>query len=274
MPFRASAPLTRDWKHFDFTIDAGIGKLTFNRPDKLNALTFDVYADLRDLLAEIPHQEDVDVLLITGEGDGFCSGGDVYEIIGELLKMDSRGLLEFTRMTGTVVQQMREVPIPIVSAINGTAAGAGSVIALASDFRVMSTDANIALLFTRVGLAGADMGVAYLLPRLIGLSKATELLILGDKISATQADELNLLYKRVPPESLASTSQELAERLASGPRMAYGATKSLLTRELDMSLSASVETEAILQALLMTSKDHAEFFEAFTEKRKPVWSGR
>lgn len=274
MPFRASASLTRDWRHFDLTVEDGIATVTFNRPEKLNALTFDVYADLRDLLSELPHHEDVAVLVISGQGKGFCSGGDVHEIIGELLKMDSKGLLEFTRMTGAVVQLMREVPIPIVSAVNGTAAGAGSVVALASDFRVMSTDANIALLFTKVGLAGADMGIAYLLPRLVGLSKATELLILGDKITAEQADELNLVYRLVPPEDLESTTRQLAERLAGGPRMAYGATKALLTRELDMSLSSSVETEAIVQALLMTTKDHAEFFNAFTEKRKPEWSGR
>lgn len=274
MPFRASAPLTSDWKHFNFSVDNGIGKLTFNRPDKLNALTFDIYADLRDLLTELPHRNDVDVLLISGEGKGFCSGGDVFEIIGELLKLDSKGLLEFTRMTGAVVQLMREIPIPIVSAVNGTAAGAGSVIALASDFRVMSTHSNIALLFSKVGLAGADMGVAYLLPRMIGLSKATEFLMLGDKMTAEDANNLNLVYKLVEPDDLAPTAQALAERLAGGPRMAYGATKSLLTRELDMSLPAAIESEAIAQALLMTTNDHAEFFNAFSEKRKPEWTGR
>jgi enoyl-CoA hydratase/carnithine racemase len=274
MPFRASAELTSEWRHFDFAIADRIATITFNRPEKLNALTFEVYADLRDILTELPHRDDVDVLVIGGQGRGFCSGGDVYEIIGELLKMDTRGLLEFTRMTGAVVQLMREIPVPIIASINGTAAGAGSVIALAADFRIMTTASSIALLFTRVGLAGADMGVAYLLPRLVGLSKATELLMLGDKITSEQADALNLVYRLVEAGELGAATQDLATRLSTGPRLAYGATKSLLTRELDMSLSAAVESEAVVQALLMTSRDHAEFFQSFSEKRPPAWTGR
>lgn len=273
MPFRASAHLTTEWEHFDFTVDDGIATVTFNRPEKLNALTFDVYADLRDLLAELPHRDDVSVLVVTGQGSGFCSGGDVYEIIGELLKLDSKGLLEFTRMTGAVVQLMREIPVPIIASINGTAAGAGSVIALAADFRVMTRGANITPLFTRVGLAGADMGIAYLLPRLVGLSKATELLLLGEKITAEQADALNLVYRLVDDSELATVTGDLARRLRQGPRMAFAATKSLLTREQDMSLAAAIESEAVMQALLMTTRDHAEFFEAFSGKRKPQWVG-
>lgn len=273
MPYRASAPVTDLWRHFDFTLADRIATVIFNRPEKLNALTFDVYADLRDLLAELPHRDDVDVLVIRGQGTAFCSGGDVFEIIGELVKMDTKGLLEFTRMTGAVVQLMREIPIPIVSAIHGTAAGAGAVIALASDFRIMTRSSNIALLFTRVGLAGADMGIAYLLPRMIGLSKSTELLMLGDKITAEEADRLNLVYRLAEDDELDGAVDQLADRLAHSPRMAYGATKALLTRELDMSLGASIESEAVTQALLMTTRDHAEFFHSFSEKRKPNWTG-
>ena len=168
-PFRASPGFTETWQHFDFAVDDGVATLTFNRPEKLNALTFDVYADLRDLLAELPHRGDARVLVLTGAGRGFCSGGDVEEIIGELQHMETAELLEFTRMTGAVVKALRECPLPVIAAINGVAAGAGSVIALASDFRLLARSASFAFLFTRVGLSGADMGSAYLLPRIVGL---------------------------------------------------------------------------------------------------------
>jgi enoyl-CoA hydratase/carnithine racemase len=273
-PFRATPDFTEDWKHFRFEVAEGVATLTFSRPDKLNALTFEVYADLRDLLAELPHRDDVRVLVITGEGRGFCSGGDVHEIIGELLKMDARGLLDFTRMTGAVVQRMRECPVPIIASVNGIAAGAGSVIALAADFRILSTSAKFAFLFTKVGLAGADMGSAYLLPRLVGLSKATELLILGDTIDAAEVDRLGFAYKVVDDAKLGEATTELARRLAEGPALAYASTKMLLSRELDMDLAASIELEAMTQALLMTSEDHAEFYRAFNEGRKPDWTGR
>ena len=273
-PFRATPGFTENWEHFRFEIAEGIATLTFDRPDKLNALTFDVYADLRDLLAELPHRDDVRVLVITGTGRGFCSGGDVHEIIGELLKMDARGLLDFTRMTGSVVQRMRECPIPIIASVNGIAAGAGSVIALAADFRVLARSARFAFLFTKVGLAGADMGSAYLLPRLDGLSKATELLLLGDTIGSDEVDKLGLAYRVVEDEALASETQQLAQRLAEGPALAYASTKMLLSRELDMDLAGALELEAMTQALLMTSADHAEFDKAFTEGRDPKWTGR
>ena len=273
-PFRASPGFTGSWEHFDFSTADGVASITFDRPEKLNALTFDVYADLRDLLAELPHMDDVRVVVITGKGRGFCSGGDVHEIIGELLKMDARSLLDFTRMTGAVVQRMRECPLPIVASINGIAAGAGSVIALAADFRLMARSASLQFLFTKVGLAGADMGSAYLLPRHVGLSKATELLILGEGLSAEQADALGLAYKVVDDADLDGATNELAARLAEGPALAYANTKMLLSRELDMDLAASIELEAMTQALLMTSADHAEFYKAFNEGRKPDWSGR
>jgi enoyl-CoA hydratase/carnithine racemase len=272
--FRSSAAFTEAWRHFDVSIARGVATVTFTRPDRLNALTFDVYADLRDLLAELPVRDDVAVLVITGRGHGFCSGGDVHEIIGELLQMDTRGLLEFTRMTGAVLQRMREVPIPIIAAVNGVAAGAGAVIALGADLRVLARSASLQFLFTRVGLAGADMGTAYLLPRLIGLARATELLLLGDRVDADRAAEVGLATMVVDDDALADTTAELAGRLAQGPAMASGVTKALLTREQDMSLSAAVETEALAQALLMTTADHAEFYEAFTAKRDPHWQGR
>lgn len=273
-PYRASAPLTDDWKHFDFAIREGVATVTFNRADKLNALTFEAYADLRDLLAELPHrQEKVNVLVITGQGRGFCSGGDVEEIIGELVKLEAHELLEFTRMTGAVVKALREIPLPVIAAVNGIAAGAGSVIALAADFRLLAQSASFAFLFTRVGLAGADMGSAYLLPRVIGLGRATELLMIGEKITADRAYEIGLANQVVADEELADTARALAERLATGPAFAYSATKVLLTRELDMDLGGAIEMEAMTQALLMHSDDFREFYAAWSEGRKPDWKG-
>ena len=183
-PFRGSAGLTGRWEHFGYAEEAGVATVTFDRPERLNALTFEVYADLRDLLAELPSRDGVRALVLTGRGRGFCSGGDVHEIIGALQAMGPRELLDFTRMTGAVVQRLRELPLPVVAAVNGAAAGAGAVIALAADLRLVARSASLAFLFTRVGLAGADMGAAYLLPRLVGLGRATELLLLGDRVDA------------------------------------------------------------------------------------------
>jgi enoyl-CoA hydratase/carnithine racemase len=273
-PFRASAPLTNDWKHFGFAVEDGVATVTFNRPDKLNALTFDVYADLRDLVIELPHRGDVRVLVIAGEGRGFCSGGDVEEIIGELQKMEAGELLTFTRMTGAVVQALRSIPLPVIASVNGIAAGAGSVLALASDFRVLARSAKFAFLFTRVGLAGADMGSAYLLPRIVGLGRATELLTLGDKIDAERSLAIGLATSVVDDDDLPATTTALARRLADGPALAFGTTKSLLSRELDMDLSSSIELEAMTQALLMQTHDHREFYKAWTEGRSPDWKGR
>ncbi len=273
-PFRASAGFTERWEHLGVEIEEGVVTITFRRPDRLNALTFDVYADLRDLLAELPHRDDARVVLITGEGRGFCSGGDVHEIIAELQGMDPRGLLDFTRMTGSVVQRMRECPLPIVAAINGVAAGAGAVIALASDLRVVARSGSFHFLFTKVGLAGADMGAAYLLPRLIGTARATELLLLGEGVDPDRALEIGLATQVVEDDQLAGVAGDLARRLASGPALAHETTKLLLTREQDMGLGPSLELEAFAQALLMKSDDHAEFLRAFTEGRDPRWTGR
>jgi enoyl-CoA hydratase/carnithine racemase len=273
-PFRASAALTERWEHFDFGVADGVATIAFNRPDRLNALTFGAYADLRDLLAELPHRGDTRALVITGSGRGFCSGGDVEEIIGELQRMEPAELLDFTRMTGSVVRALRDCPLPVIAAVNGTAAGAGAVIALACDVRVLAAAASFAFLFTRVGLSGADMGCAYLLPRVVGLGRASELLLLGEKVGADRAHEIGLAAEVVDDDALAARAAELAARLAGGPAMAYAATKVLLTRELDMDLSGALEMDSMTQALLMTSHDHREFYAAWSEGRNPAWAGR
>ena len=272
--YRASAKLTDDWQHFDFSVADGVATVTFNRPEKMNPLTFESYADLRDLLAELPHRGDTLVLVIRGQGTGFCGGGDVNEIIGELIAMDARDLMGFTKMTGDVIRAMRECPVPIIAGIQGIAAGAGSVVAIASDFRVCTTQARFAFLFTKVGLSGGDMGAAYLLPRLVGYGRATELLMLGDTIDAETADRYGLVTRLVQPDELDDAVDRLARRLADGPTLGYSQTKSLITRELDMPLGPAMELDAMTQALLMTTADHAEFHAAFNAKRKPLWKGR
>jgi enoyl-CoA hydratase/carnithine racemase len=272
--FRASAGFTKAWQHFEFSVDDGVATITLARPEKLGALTFDVYADLRDLLAELPHRGDARVVVITGSGRGFCSGGDVVEIIGALQSMQAGDLLEFTRMTGSVVRALRECPLPVVAAVNGIAAGAGAVIALASDLRLLARSARFAFLFTKVGLSGADMGSAYLLPRVIGLGRASELLLLGDTVDSARALEIGLATAVVDDEALPDAARALARRLADGPALAYSTTKVLLTRELDMGLGGSLELDAMTQALLMGSRDHAEYHRSWTEGRAPVWEGR
>src|ERR671930_379793 len=257
------------WRNFDFQVEDGIATLTFQRPDRLNALTFEVYEDLRDLLGRLP--EEVRVLIITGQGRGFCSGGDVEAIIGALLRMEPRELLDFTRMTGMVTQRLRECPVPVIAAVNGVAAGAGAVLALASDIRILARSASFAFLFTRVGLSGADMGSAYLLPRIVGLGRATELLMLGERVPAEDAERIGLAQV---VDDVPAAAQALARRLADGPALAYSATKVMLTSELDMSLAGAIEMEALTQALLMQTADHREFYAAWSEGRQPAWSGR
>lgn len=272
--FRASAPLTDTWQHFRVEHDDGVTTVTLDRPEKLNALTFEVYADLRDLLHELPHRGDTQALVLRGQGDAFCSGGDVNEIIGALLQMRPDEMLEFTRMTGEVVKAIRECPVPIIAAIQGAAAGAGAVIALAADFRVVARSGKFAFLFTKVGLSGGDMGSAYLLPRVVGLGNATKLLMLGETVPADEADRYGLVSELVDEADLDERAGTLARRLADGPALAYAQTKQLLSRELDMSLSGALELEATTQALLMNSADHAEFHAAFNAKRQPNWQGR
>lgn len=273
-PFRGSAGFTERWDNFDFAVADGVATVTLSRPEKLNALTFAVYADLRDLLGELPHRGDARVLVLTGQGRGFCSGGDVDAIIGELQRMPAAELLAFTRMSGGVVRAMRDCPLPIVAAVNGVAAGAGSVLALASDFRLLARSASFAFLFTRVGLAGADMGSAYLLPRLVGLGRAMELLALGDDLSAERALEIGLATQVVEDAELPAATEALSRRLADGPAFAYSTTKVLLTRELDLDLAGAIELEALGQALMMQSEDHREFYAAWLDGRPPAWTGR
>jgi enoyl-CoA hydratase/carnithine racemase len=273
-PFRASAPLTDTWEHFRFSVSDGIGTVTLDRPGKLNALTFEAYADLRDLLAELPHRGDTRVLVIRGNGRAFCSGGDVNEIIGATLAMSPDELLAFTRMSGEVIREMRDCPVPVIAAVHGMAAGAGAVIALAADFRVCTPAARFAFLFTKVGLSGGDMGAAYLLPRLVGLGHATRLLMLGDTVDAEEAERIGLVSLLAGKDTFDDEVSALAGRLASGPVQAFAQTKALLTREQDMSLSAAIELEAMTQALLMKGEDYAEFHAAFNAGRPPQWTGR
>ncbi|QCD58795.1 enoyl-CoA hydratase family protein [Streptomyces hawaiiensis] len=273
-PFTGSAVRTPGWEHLRVEVADGVATVTLARPEKLNALTFGAYADLRDLLAELSRERSVRALVLAGEGRGFCSGGDVDEIIGATLSMDTAQLLDFNRMTGQVVRAVRECPFPVIASLHGVAAGAGAVLALAADFRVADPTARFAFLFTRVGLSGGDMGAAYLLPRVVGLGHATRLLMLGDPVRALEAERIGLISELTEEGRADETSQRLAHRLAQGPALAYAQTKALLTSELDMPLAASIELDASTQALLMTGEDYAEFHAAFTEKRPPKWSGR
>ncbi|POX60735.1 enoyl-CoA hydratase [Streptomyces sp. Ru62] len=273
-PFTGSAPRTADWAHLRVGIADGVATVTLARPEKLNALTFGAYADLRDLLAELSRERAVRALVLAGEGRGFCSGGDVDEIIGATLAMDTAQLLDFNRMTGQVVRAIRECPFPVIAAVHGVAAGAGAVLALAADFRIADPSARFAFLFTRVGLSGGDMGAAYLLPRVVGLGHATRLLMLGEPVRAPEAERIGLISELAEEGRADQTAAELARRLAEGPALAHAQTKALLTAELDMPLAAAVELDASTQALLMNGEDYAEFHAAFTEKRPPKWRGR
>ncbi|WP_306333702.1 enoyl-CoA hydratase family protein [Streptomyces sp. KL118A] len=273
-PFTGSATRTPDWRHLRLAVDEGVATVTLARPDKLNALTFGAYADLRDLLAELSRDKSVRALVLGGEGRGFCSGGDVDEIIGATLAMDTSQLLDFNRMTGQVVRAIRECPFPVIVAVHGVAAGAGAVLALAADFRVADPSARFSFLFTRVGLSGGDMGAAYLLPRVVGLGHATRLLMLGEPVRAPEAERIGLISELTEEGRAAEAAQALARRLAEGPALAYAQTKALLTSELDMPLAAAIELDASTQALLMNGEDYAEFHAAFTEKRPPKWQGR
>jgi enoyl-CoA hydratase/carnithine racemase len=245
----------------------GVATITLNRPERLNALTFEVYRELTDTFAALTHEPDVRVVVITGAGRAFCSGGDVHDIIGELFSRNVEGLLEFTRMTCELVRNIRALPKPVIASLNGTTAGAGACIALASDLRLASDAAKIAFLFVKVGLSGADMGAAYLLPRVVGLTKATELLCTGDFISALEAERIGLYNHVVPQDQLAATTLVLAERLARGPAFALAKTKEMLNRELNLNLDAALECEAQAQAICMQHPDYREAYEAFVNKR-------
>lgn len=253
--------------------DDGVATITFQRPDRLNALTFEVYRELTDRFASMRDDDRVHSVLITGEGRAFCSGGDVHDIIGALFDRSEEETLEFTRMTGELIANMRKLEKPIVASIHGTAAGAGAVIALASDLRVMSTEAKIAFLFTKVGLTGADMGAGYLLPRVVGAGRATELLMLGDAIDAATADRYGLVTRLVEPDQCLPTAKELATRLARGPLAALATTKRCINAEWNMDLDPAIELEAQVQKDHLRDDDHREFHASFVAKRAPNFSG-
>ncbi len=254
--------------------DDGIALLTFDRPETLNSLTFAIYGQLERLFRDLRTDDSVKVVVLTGEGRGFCSGGSVEEIIGPLLESDLDGTLEFTRMTGAVVRNMLRLDKPIVAAINGVAAGAGAVLALASDLRVMSEAAKFAFLFTKVGLTGADMGAAWLLPKVIGTGRAMELLLLGYKVPAEDCPRFGLANRVVAPDLVLDEAMALARRLADGPGLALGMTKKMVWHEWPMDLDAAIEQEAQAQALLLRAHDHREFYNAWMEQRPPRFLGR
>ena len=253
---------------FLYEVNDGVATLTLNRPEVMNALTFEIYAQLRDLFEALRSDDAVRAVVLTGAGDNFCSGGDVHEIIGDLLKGEMKEHLEFTRMTGAVVQNMRLLDKPIITALNGMTAGAGAVIALASDLRIASEKARFAFLFTKVGLTGADMGAGYLLPKVVGMGRAFELLLLGDTIDASTAEHYGLVNRVVPHAELLPAAYEWARRLAQGPTLAISMTKHMLNAELNMDLVSAIEAEAQAQALMLMSDDHRRFYENFKVRRR------
>lgn len=262
---------------YDFRFERGadgVAVLTLDRPESLNSLTFTIYGQLEQLFVDLEQDDSVRAVVITGQGRGFCSGGSVDEIIGPLLESELDKTLEFTRMTGAVVRNMLRLSKPIVAAINGVAAGAGAVLALASDIRLMADTAKFAFLFTKVGLTGADMGAAWLLPKVIGSGRAMELLLLGDKVDAAECHRIGLANRVLPAEALLPEAMAMARRLAHGPGLAQAMTKKMLWNEWPMDLESAIEQEAQAQALLLRAHDHREFYMSWMEKREPRFLGR
>ena len=249
--------------------------VTFSRPERLNSLTFEVYADIRDLTRDLRSRgAEVRVVVIRGRGRGFCSGGDVDEIIGELLKRSTRDVFEFAHMTGECVRNLREMPQPVIAAVNGVAAGAGAVLAAAADIRVLAESASFRFLFTSVGLSGGDMGICWLLPRIIGLGRATEALLLGGKITSQQALAWGLASRVVPDDRLDAAVDEYVAALKALAPWGLAMTKEMLNRAAASDYSSAIEMEAFTQTLLMTAEDFREFHAAFAGKRKPEFRGR
>jgi enoyl-CoA hydratase/carnithine racemase len=259
--------------HFLWNVDQRVATITLDRPERKNPLTFDSYAELRDLFRDLVHADDVRCVVIRGAGDNFCSGGDVHEIIGPLTRMSMVELLAFTRMTGDLVLAMRRCPQPIVAAIDGVCAGAGAMLALASDFRLGTPRAKTAYLFTRVGLAGCDMGACTLLPRLIGQGRAAELLYTGRAMSADEGLAWGFFNRLVAPEALHAEAIDTARRIADGPTFAHGITKTMLHQEWNMSIDQAIEAEAQAQALCMQTADFRRAFDAFAAKQAPIFEG-
>jgi len=260
-------------RHFQYQSAGAVATITLNRPERKNPLTFDSYAELHALFSGMALADDVHVIVLTGAGGNFCSGGDVHEIIGPLTKLDMPGLLAFTRMTGAVVKAMRACPQPIVAAIDGICAGAGALLALASDLRLGTERSKTAFLFNRVGLAGCDMGACAMLPRLIGQGRAAELLYTGRNMSGAEGERWGFFNRLCAPEELLAQAQALAAELASGPTFAHGMTKKMLHQEWNMGIDEAIESEAQAQAICMATNDFHRAFHAFAAKQKPEFEG-
>jgi enoyl-CoA hydratase/carnithine racemase len=260
-------------KHFSYAFDAGIATITLNRPDKKNPLTFDSYGELRDLFRNFVYATDVKAVVFTGEGGNFCSGGDVHEIIGPLTKMSMPEMLEFTRMTGDLVKAIKACPQPVIAAIDGICAGAGAMVALAADMRLGTPSAKTAFLFTRVGLAGADMGACALLPRMIGQGRAAELLFTGRAMTAQEGLQWGFFNSLHESADLLAAARKLASQLAEGPTFAHGMTKTMLHQEWSMTIDQAIEAEAQAQAICMQTGDFKRAYDAFVAKQKPVFAG-
>jgi enoyl-CoA hydratase/carnithine racemase len=263
--------------HFLWSLEGKVATVTLNRPDRKNPLTFESYAELRDTFYALQHSDDVKVVVITGAGGNFCSGGDVHEIIGPLVRMqeadDMAGLLEFTRMTGDAVIEMRQCPQPIIAAVDGVCAGAGAILAMAADLRLGTARSKTAFLFVRVGLAGADMGACNILPRIIGSGRAAELLYTGRSLSGEEGERWGFFNRLAAPEQLHAEAQALARELAAGPTFAHGMTKKCLQQEWSMGIAEAIEAEAQAQAICMQTRDYGRAYRAFVEKRKPQFEG-
>ncbi|HEY0063909.1 MAG TPA: enoyl-CoA hydratase family protein [Telluria sp.] len=259
--------------HFRFEAEAGVATLTLNRPERKNPLTFDSYAELRDLFRALAYADDIKAIVITGAGENFCSGGDVHDIIGPLTQLDMPGLLAFTRMTGDLVKAMRACPQPVIAAVDGICAGAGAILALSSDLRLGTARSKTAFLFTRVGLAGCDMGACALLPRVIGQGRAAELLYTGRSMSGLEAERWGFFNVLSEPETLLGAAQAMARALADGPTFAHGMTKKMLQQEWNMGVDEAIEAEAQAQAICMATNDFHRAYHAFVAKQKPAFEG-
>ncbi|HEY2558610.1 MAG TPA: enoyl-CoA hydratase family protein [Caldimonas sp.] len=260
-------------RHFAWHVADGVGSVTLSRPERKNPLTFDSYAELRDLFGGLKHADDVHAIVLAGAGDNFCSGGDVHEIIGPLVKLKASELLMFTRMTGDLVKAMRVCPQPIVAAIDGVCAGAGAILAMASDLRLGTARSKTAFLFNRVGLAGCDMGACAMLPRIVGQGRASELLYSGRALGGEEAERWGFFNRIVVPERLLDEANALARELASGPTFANGITKTMLHQEWAMTIEQAIEAEAQAQAICMLTQDFTRAYEAFAARQKPHFEG-
>lgn len=259
--------------HFAWACEGSVATITLNRPERKNPLTFESYAELRDLFRALKYASDVHAVVIVGAGDNFCSGGDVHEIIGPLVQLRAPELLMFTRMTGDLVNAMRGCPQPIIAAVDGACAGAGAIVAMASDMRLGTARSKTAFLFNRVGLAGCDMGACAILPRLIGQGRASELLYTGRSLAGEEGERWGFFNWLVDPSALLAQAQSLARDLAGGPTFANGITKTMLHQEWSMTIEQAIESEAQAQALCMLTEDFMRAYNAFVEKRKPVFEG-